>query len=242
MKQLGDPSLSIRLGGIYAPERIAEDSERDRETIHKLLCAYLRENSPVNTDESVANPPMSADSAAAAAVVANVSQLAVPGSSAFRVYFEVDLRRTNLSGARLGHAEFYGADLTGADLTDADLQGAELSHATLNEVRLNSANLRGAQLRGTELDSAELRQANLFSSHLRHATLKNADLTGADLRQADLYMADVTKANLAGADVGEAVLIKANFSGAIVTGVKQPRRNVRRLSGIHGGLNITLRK
>ena len=38
------PNLEVRLGAIYALERIAQDSERDHITIMEILCAYLREN------------------------------------------------------------------------------------------------------------------------------------------------------------------------------------------------------
>src|SRR5215217_223798 len=43
--QLGSEKLQIRLGGIYALERIAWDSpERDYSTVMEVLTAYVREN------------------------------------------------------------------------------------------------------------------------------------------------------------------------------------------------------
>ena len=42
--QLGDTKLEVRLGGIYALERIARDSTRDHWTIMEVLTAYVREN------------------------------------------------------------------------------------------------------------------------------------------------------------------------------------------------------
>jgi hypothetical protein len=38
------PNLEVRLGAIYALERIDRDSERDRVTVMEILCAYIREN------------------------------------------------------------------------------------------------------------------------------------------------------------------------------------------------------
>lgn len=49
--QLGDEDLTIRLGGIYALERIARDSERDHETVMEILAAFARQRSAT---ESVA--------------------------------------------------------------------------------------------------------------------------------------------------------------------------------------------
>jgi hypothetical protein len=44
--QLGNEKLEVRIGGIYALERIARDSEKDHWPIIKVLTAYVRENSP----------------------------------------------------------------------------------------------------------------------------------------------------------------------------------------------------
>ena len=43
--QLGNTGVDVRLGGIYALERIANDSPRDRETIFEVLAAFIRERS-----------------------------------------------------------------------------------------------------------------------------------------------------------------------------------------------------
>src|SRR5829696_5072486 len=42
----GTPNLEVRLGGIYALERIARDSPRDHWTIMEVLTAYIRRNAP----------------------------------------------------------------------------------------------------------------------------------------------------------------------------------------------------
>jgi hypothetical protein len=44
--QLGADRLDLRLGGIYALERIARDSPPDRATIGEVLTAYIRHRSP----------------------------------------------------------------------------------------------------------------------------------------------------------------------------------------------------
>jgi hypothetical protein len=51
----GEKQLEIRLGGIYALERIARDSERDHWSIMEVLTAYVRENAHRASKE--AEPP-----------------------------------------------------------------------------------------------------------------------------------------------------------------------------------------
>jgi len=43
--QLGDTNLAIRLGGIYALERIARDSASDHWSVMEVLTAFVREYS-----------------------------------------------------------------------------------------------------------------------------------------------------------------------------------------------------
>jgi hypothetical protein len=42
----GEPNIEVRLGAIYALERIAFDSPRDHWTIMEVLTAYVRQNAP----------------------------------------------------------------------------------------------------------------------------------------------------------------------------------------------------
>jgi hypothetical protein len=44
VEQLGSDKLAIRLGGIYALERIAKDSAKDHWQVMEVLTAYVREN------------------------------------------------------------------------------------------------------------------------------------------------------------------------------------------------------
>ncbi|MEY9888444.1 hypothetical protein ABIA31_002084 [Catenulispora sp. MAP5-51] len=52
--QLGNAAAAVRLGGVYALARIADDSERDRPTCLKVLCAYLR--MPYDPDDPTTEP------------------------------------------------------------------------------------------------------------------------------------------------------------------------------------------
>ncbi|MBI2881185.1 MAG: hypothetical protein HYY21_06330 [Candidatus Tectomicrobia bacterium] len=52
IEQLGNQeSLEVRLGGIYALERIARDSRRDHWPIMEVLTAFVREKAPLRSLE-----------------------------------------------------------------------------------------------------------------------------------------------------------------------------------------------
>jgi hypothetical protein len=177
--QLGDDALHVRLGGIYALERIALDSRRDISTITAVLCALIR--SSVGATPS-GGPPL--DAQAALEVVSRL-----PGADKVR---SLDLRRANLDGLRLKGAHLAGADLSDAtlvraQLADADLREALLGGADLSRATLSDANLTGATLTPeTKLSGATCTGVDFRNAELDGAKLVATVLTGSDLRNAHL--------------------------------------------------------
>ncbi|MEU7453732.1 pentapeptide repeat-containing protein [Streptosporangium roseum] len=58
VEQLGSEKAAVRLGGLYALERLAQDNPAHRQTIVNVICAYLRMPYTVpNTDAHTAQPP-----------------------------------------------------------------------------------------------------------------------------------------------------------------------------------------
>jgi uncharacterized protein YjbI with pentapeptide repeats len=187
--QLGHESLDVRLGGIYALERIATDSPQDRATIAEVLTAFIRGHAPRRATPSGHNgndvvvedvPSLrmrAADVQAALTVLGRRSQ---PIGSAQRL----DLRTSDLRGADLSDAQFQGVYLSGALLDLAFLRNADLKEAGLFQAELKEADLRNAQLQ-----MADLARANLQGARLGYANLRKARLSEAQLQRADLSCA-----------------------------------------------------
>ncbi len=191
VEQLGSSKLDVRLGGIYALERLAIDSPRDHPTVYDVLAAFLREHDPQLEAKLPIEP---ATDIQAALTVIGRRNPALGGSA-------INLAGTRLRGANLPYANFRGAKLPYADLRGADLTGADLRSANLDSSKLRYAYLGDADLRNAELPNADLREVNLPDADLRGAFLGSADLREADLRDADLAGADLGNANLRGADL-----------------------------------------
>ena len=133
-----------------------------------------------------------------------------------------DLRRSNLScarltraaldGARLGRSCGYFADLRRASLKQADLRGARFIGAFLNRADLTRADLSGASLRAAHLQDARLQGANLRGADLVWAALSRSDLRGADLSGANLTGGDLNSADLRGVNLSGATLLNVDVS------------------------------
>jgi hypothetical protein len=201
--QLGDEKLDVRIGGIYALERVARDSARDHPPVMEVLTAFIREHS---REQGPPSGPGGQEQARPAR--ADIQAAAVIGHREKRR----DRQRIDLTHADLAYADFSGAPLGGADLTRADLTRA----------RFIRANLRDANLTGANLSNANLPRANLRGAHLADADLGAAQLSSADFSEADLSNADLSYADLAGADLTGARLTGANLTQARLTHARWP--------------------
>lgn len=207
--QLGDNKLEIRLGGIYALERIDKDSPRDHWSIMEVLTAYVREHAKVSlrtkhlADGSVLKaqhqlPKPAVDIQAILTIIGRRTMTFADGET-----FGLDLHETDLSGASL-----FDANLNGAWLSGVQLRRATLSDAHLDETDLDGADLRGAFLDRAELDGADLSQADLRGANLDRAILTNADLRHASFDGATLTGAIFTDARLNRANLAKSIGLK----------------------------------
>jgi hypothetical protein len=139
VEQLGSAKLEVRLGAIYALERIARDSERDHWPIMEILTAYVQRRvsigvkpppqektqphkTPPTTRRSPPKP--AADIQAVLTVIGRRARTYDKGEDQ-----RLDLSDTNLRWARLADAHLEGAYLVGAHLEETELWGAHLEGA-----------------------------------------------------------------------------------------------------------------
>ncbi|MET9479896.1 pentapeptide repeat-containing protein [Streptomyces sp. NPDC006638] len=207
---LGQDKMEVRLGGIYALQRIMQDSRRDQPTIANVLATYIRihaakrpaKGQDIPADVAAALTVLAARDTAhddtfrldlRAAKLPNVE----PGpSTQIAALRRSDLRGTDLSGAYLDLA-----DLNGTDLSAAHLNGTLLTNTDLGHAVLDSADLGGADLGGADLSDASLIDADLSGAFLNEVNLSDAVLSGADLTDAQLHNTNLKGANLSGADL-----------------------------------------
>ena len=181
---LGSEKLDVRIGGIYALERVARVSASDHPTVMEVLAAFIREHS--REEWPVPEPDISPVRANRFPRPDVQSALTVIGRRDRRR----DRQQIDLTAAVLSGALLFGADLTRVRLVDADLSCAVIhTGANLTGANLTNADLSGADLTGGDLTGATLSAANLAGADLTNVTLAGADFTGANLTDA-LWAAD----------------------------------------------------
>ena len=244
-EMLGSGVLSVRLGGIYALRRLAEEHPEYHIQIMGLFCAFVRHPTEdsgrkvekVELSDSDLEPQtlrMDVQEVMEAIRDRSKAGTALEKSNDFRLNFEAaNLSCLVLQNANLSSAIFFAANLSGARLNKADLSETILWDANLSGARLSGANLSKAWLHGAP-HGAGLAQAglemNLTLANLGRRVLGNVNLSGAwlndgaNLSNAHLDGADLTGAYLRNAILSGATLSRTNLSGtwldnAILTNV-----------------------
>jgi Pentapeptide repeats (8 copies) len=198
----GSARAEIRLGGIYALERIATDWPQNRPAIMDVLSTLVRREArgpqlscaPAPDDRKVLEADKRQERQRTDAVLeltlralgrlnrVHWDELAKSGRSPIDPpTVGNDVRKTDLS-----KTDLQGFNLTAIDLIGAYLQDADLAGAILRRANLQDADLRCAYLEEANLTEAQLQRAQLQGAHLQRAQLQDANLTGANLTGANL--------------------------------------------------------
>jgi hypothetical protein len=201
--QLASPSVEVRIGGIYAMERIARNSAADRDAILFLLGAFVRIHSPwpAGAPDGPQHPTPAVDQTLPwmrvrapdiQAAMGTIGRLPRSREEPAISLSRVDLRSIALRDARMNRSRFRYTNLArsvlgGVWLEHADLTAADLRSASLHHAHLAGANLSRALLQSANLHHADLRQANLRGANLSNAALDAAQLTGAHADQATIW-------------------------------------------------------
>jgi uncharacterized protein YjbI with pentapeptide repeats len=228
---LGDERLQVRLGGIYALERIGRDSDKDRSAVMEILAAFVRARAPWPRPEGATTPTPDAEG-----LYQPDADVQAALSTILRRSWSVPQDSTELPSSGLpecldlSDTDLRGAELVGTPMMDICFNDANLSGALLFKVDLSGSNLWRADLTGALLINVDLREATLGGTTLSGASLLDVNLAHADLSGADFSCPDPSKwrmcTHLIDVDLSEATLAcsttslcnQTNLSGTLISG------------------------
>ena len=145
-EMLGSDVLSVRLGGIYALQRLAEDNPKAYHIhIMQLFCAFVR--GPTGKPESYYDPATDYESP-------RTEPPAPPREDVQAVLTAIGGR--SRAGLACEVASNFGLELDGADLSGVHLRRANLSGANLRGVYFAYARLFGVDMSGVDMALANL--------------------------------------------------------------------------------------
>ena len=239
-EMLGSEVLSVRLGGVYALQRLARENPKQYHIqVMRLFCAFVRH--PIGKYVAAAEPirgePLTASAEYNAGWDKSVEDnrqstsyaeanktdqqnreqnrvredvQAIMEAIGTRNQVQIKLEQELEYVSKLSHA-----DLRGLRIGDANLSGVELVEANLSDAVLLKVDLSSAKLYEADLSGANLSGANLTGALLSNANLSSINAHSADFSNACLISANLTDAELFGAIFYSADFVGANLSGAI---------------------------
>ena len=185
-EMLGSEVLAVRLAGIYALSRLAEDDpEGYHIEIMRLLCTFVRNPTKDEGLESTSDMEVEGDSQRSGQRPMRTLRADVQGvmdAICARRDRQLDLE----AGANFS-LDMHGVDLRGANLQDGNLMGSEWTdsqglwqlRSDFSDAKMEHANLSGTRLSNAKLSRADLERAVLLGTGLRNTDLSGENLTAA---------------------------------------------------------------
>ena len=221
-EQLGNPDLSVRVGGILSLEQIAMGGGEEPKRIIRILASLIHaraikvpENAKLETEEEFeAYRSKRLDVETAVNAMARIASKLQMQKQFLKQPDETKTYLCNLQDTDLRGLRFVKADLTDFNLTKTDFSGAWLMEANLRYAQSTGAIFRKTQMEDAILVGAKLKESNFVQADITDADLTGAELMGADLTGAELLGVNFTKANLYAINISKALLSGADFSEA----------------------------
>jgi uncharacterized protein YjbI with pentapeptide repeats len=221
VEQLASEAAEVKLGAIYALERIAHDSPEDHQTIINVLCAFVRNYSPPSTEAGVDQ-----DDSVRTAVEIQAAMQVIGRRDTNHDQVPLDLRKAKLRGLELFDADLSGCYMPGADLShcsfhrvglqDSRLMWIDFNNSHLVDVDMSGCLLTRSSFQEAYMERVSLAGANLSDySNLSESTMKCVRLEGAILEDATFNRTSMEEMNLADVD-----LSVTDLSGADLWGVE----------------------
>ena len=240
VEQLGHASIGVRLGGLYALSRIAEDSPRDAPAVVSVMCQYAQAESRKSTAlqqltgslRQRLNPrrlPGDVDPASgifSMDIRADISQAVSEAARLSRKLppLSLQLSGIRLDGAYLSSIIAHEAALDASSMRRAVLSGADLRQSWIRYSQLQGSWFYDAKLQGTDFSYSRFEGADFRRSHLEGAIFYGASLTGANFEGAYLVGADLREAKgLTATQLEKAILNSETLLPQSVAGSVHPR-------------------
>lgn len=206
VEQLGSDNLTIRIGGVHALGKIAEDSPRDAQTIIDILCSFVRaQTNHIDYKEAIKNdegeyhePRMDIQDSinvigrdVFAKLNKNLEYAYLPKVR----MIELNLTATNFGEAYLHGAIFYNSVFDYCDFYQSDLSQLNCSKSNFLNPMFIGINMEYARFAGTTFNSiiwgnsklvgVTFQESELNEVHFQRVNFLEAVFNNSKIRESD---------------------------------------------------------
>ncbi len=196
-----EPNLEVRLGAIYALERIAQDSERDYSVILEILCAYIRSNAPSSGAQKIEIDKNIHPALATKEIKQEVSKIVPPKidiQAAMEtigrrnVLFDkptrkrLDLRFCNLQSINLQGLNFEGAMISGSKLDGATFIRCNLDNISGTPKEYSQSFNSDGDVSISHIDPTSMIRTHIIDCSMERVSLSGCQFDGSLIRNTDM--------------------------------------------------------
>ncbi len=189
-----DPVIEVRLGALYALERISQDSLRDHVQIMEILCAYIRYNSPlpdkkIEIDKLSKQKPPREDIQAALNIIGRrdrgingKNRIKKEAAEGYRINLsECNLFSVQLNNANLNGAIFHDARLDRVKIKNTKLIGSEFIDVSMRWINIKDTDLSDTYIYTQDMCNAFIHDSIFIRAHLNIFNLENTFITNTKI-------------------------------------------------------------
>jgi uncharacterized protein YjbI with pentapeptide repeats len=235
------PNLEVRIGAIFALERISQDSLRDHIQVMEILSAYIRNNSRRELDKAHEKirmkeapeslplyTPLREDLRTALLVIGRRSSASIAYERSMSPQYSLDLQGANFSGVKMDKLDLRYANLEDTIWTRASLRWGCFSRATIRNSDfsgsdLEFSNFQEARLIDDTFDGATLDEGHFQGVYIDKCSFKNCGLSNNIFDDATVSHAFFDGASLMNSDFRNADVSRIVLEGAFLFGTNFSR-------------------
>lgn len=215
IEHLGSDNIAIRLGGIYALERIAKDSFKDHWTVMEILTTFIKEKSPMleyDIDENITSDPsyskpISQDIQAIVNVLCRRSWIPNEKKNELKL---------DLSHCNLDLAKFFNADLEFCSFLDSSLRFTKWSNVNLNHTAFHNCNVSDANFYNVSIQGSSISEVDFSSCLFSIVNFTNSSLVKLDFINGKFHTIDMTSSYLSNCNFSKSMIYDMNLKNSIL--------------------------
>jgi uncharacterized protein YjbI with pentapeptide repeats len=235
------PNIEVRIGGLYALERIAQDSMtydkgRDHIRVMEIICAYVRENAPAKDAKQSPHE-----------VFLQLTKETDDGESLGPedAYVHKDFEAVNKYGWKKEELTVKNLQrwVRELPLARGDIQVALriIGRRSVDQIAFERGRASAGSIIGYQLDlfAVNIQGANLTRLNFSNAYMPYLRAEGAYVDDADFSGCQLTESHFECADMNRVSLVGAQLNRAWLTGAKLVSANLSRASMVQASMNDT---
>ncbi|MGC1496489.1 MAG: pentapeptide repeat-containing protein [Sulfitobacter sp.] len=188
-----EPNLEVRIGAIYALERIARDSPRDHIPISQIFCAYIRHNNASLGQKTRADVQIAVDV---------ISRRSLEMLNYERDHnYQLDLSGCQFRGMTINSAIFENADFSetvwaGCSLSNSNFTNAKLENCHFIESKIEDSIFHGAEMSGFKIEGCTLERNSFKKGTLNGMQVISSTFVSVSFNSSDLHNAYFAETSL----------------------------------------------